>query len=417
VSRAITILMILLVPLACNKPGSDVPGARATKYENGHWYTGDGFVAKSMYVESGRFVDIADQRVSKTVDLDGAFVVPAFAEGHHHMVLCDPERVQTFIEAGILYAGILNARVTSRECQARLHGAETVEVVNALAGITARSAHPSQIGRYFLEESEIDGEWVHYVDNAAELESVWHRVESTKPDLLKVFLSYSEDFEMLRDDPEIAAWYRGLDPALIAPIVERAHAAGIRVVAHAMSAYDFEVAVAAGVDMIGHMPGFAPGPAFTENESHPWLLDLLAQPNRYKITSEAARMAADKGVSIITTVAATDHPPAESIVHNFKLLRESGATLLIGSDQGEGTSIVEARYLVSHNLMTSAEVLKSLAVDTSRQLFPGRGIGELAVGSEATFVVLADNPVDRFGSVEDINMVVKRGQVLFPVDR
>ena len=415
-NQFVLVALILVSVVACGGPDPDTPGDPVTEYVNGNWYTDAGFVSKSMYEQSGRFVDLAGNPLTRTVDLDGAFVVPAFAEGHHHMVLCEPGRLQSFIAAGILYAGIMNARVTSRECQAQYHGPESVEVANALAGITARNAHPSQIGRYFLDEADIDGEWVYYVDNASELDGVLRRVELNRPDILKVFLSYSEEYEALLDDPDIAAWYRGLDPSMIGPIVEWARGAGIRVVAHVMSAHDFDVAVGAGVDVIGHMPGFAPGPAFTEDESHPWLLDLVNQPDRYKISSEMAEMAAENGVSVITTIG-SDDPPSDSTVHNFAVLRAAGARLLVGSDAGEGSSIIEAMYLVSHNLMTPAEVLESLAVDTPRTLFPERKIGALAVGFEATFVVLPDNPIERFETVGRVKMVVKRGTTLFEADK
>lgn len=404
--------LILISTTACGRTEISGAGDPVTAYVNGHWYTGTGFVSKTMYEQAGRFVDPLVNPVDRTVDLDGSFVVPAFAEGHHHMVLCEPGRLQTFIESGVLYAGILNARVTSRECQDQYHGRDSVEVVNALAGITARNAHPSQIGRYFLDESDIDGEWVYYVDDASELNGVLRRIESNRPDILKVFLSYSEDYKMLLQDPEIEAWYRGLDPSLIRPIVEWAQGAGLRVVAHVMSAHDFEIAVGAGVDIIGHMPGFAPGPAFTEDELHPWLLDLVNQPDRYKISNEVAEMAVKNGVSVITTVA-SDDPPSDSIVHNFAVLRAAGVPLLIGSDAGEGTSITEAMYLTSHDLMVPAEALRSLAVDTSQTLFPQRQIGTLDVGYEATFVILPDNPIERFDTIGRVRMVIKRGETLF----
>jgi hypothetical protein len=186
----VLVTLILVSATACDRTEMGSPSHPVTAYVNGHWYTGTGFVSKSMYEQAGRFVDLPATPVARTVDLDGSFVVPAFAEGHHHMVLCEPGRLQTFSESGILYAGILNARVTSRECQDQYHGPDSVEVVNALAGITARNAHPSQIGRYFLDEADIDGEWVYYVDNASELDGVLRRIESNRPDILKVFLSY-----------------------------------------------------------------------------------------------------------------------------------------------------------------------------------------------------------------------------------
>ncbi|MCH7667131.1 MAG: CPBP family intramembrane metalloprotease [Acidobacteria bacterium] len=51
---------------------------------------------------------------------------------------------------------------------------------------------------------------MHYVDSAAELETVWPRIASTAPDLLKIFVSYSEDYETLRADPELIHFYQGV---------------------------------------------------------------------------------------------------------------------------------------------------------------------------------------------------------------
>ncbi|MCZ6662118.1 MAG: amidohydrolase family protein [Actinobacteria bacterium] len=383
---------------------------QTTAFVNGLWYDGSGFVPGSMYVRSGVFVQALSGEPTTTIDLEGAFVLPAFAEAHHHMVLCEPNRIASFIDAGILYAAILNARVSSRACQAEFHGNGSVEIVNALAGITASEAHPSQIGLYFLEKDEIEGEWVHFIDQAEDLDRVLARVEAGRPDLLKIFLSYSEDYAQLRTDKTIAPWYRGLDPAMVPDIVRKAHSMGLRVAAHVMSASDFEVAVDSNVDLVAHLPGFAPGAAFTDGDEHPYLLASESDPDRYRISSEVAARAAEQDIHVATTVSGGS--PTASIAENLRTLRDAGVRLLIGSDRGEFNSVDEAVFLAENALMPAADVVYSLAVSTPQFLFPDRTIGSLESGAEATFVALRADPLANIGNLRDPLWVVQRGAVL-----
>ncbi len=412
--RGVSVCALCLLAIACAEDTVEQPSSgpsHVTHYANGLWYDGAGFVARDVYVKDGIFSEPADPETTHVIDLAGGHVVPAFADAHHHTVLCDPGRITQFIDAGVVYAGILNARVHTRACQGELHGPQGVEILSALAGITARDAHPSQIGLYFLKADEINGEWVHYVDSVEELDTVWPKIAATQPDIIKVFLSYSEDYEQLRFDTSIASWYRGVDPNLIPAIVERAHADNLRVSAHVMSAHDFEVGVMANVDIIAHMPGFAPGPAFTEYDEHPYLKALLEDPNRYRVTPAMAEEAALRGVSVMTTVSGGGSP-SQAISQNFETLRNAGVTLLIGSDRGEFTSVDEAEYLVANNLMESVEALNSLTMTTPQALFPNRKLGDLTVGGEATFVMLGQNPLVDFGAIRDVKRVVKRGETL-----
>lgn len=386
--------------------------AETTAFVNGRWYDGAGFVHRAGYVRAGEFVTAPRGEPGATIDLEGASVLPAFTEAHHHMVLCDPGRIAEFIGAGILYAAVMNARVSSRACQAELHGNYGVEILNALAGLTATDAHPSQIGLFFLEENEIDGEWVHLVEDAGELDRVWPRLETNPPDLIKIFLSYSEDYARLRADSTIAPWYRGIDPILVTDIVQRAHAMGLRVAAHVMSAHDFGVAVDGGVDIVAHLPGFAPNAAFTEEPDHPYLSTLSTAPERYRIPLEVATRAAARGIGVVTTISGSGAPPTPNVAHNIQTLREAGVALLIGSDRGEFHAVDEAIFLVEEGLMPAEEVVHSLAVTTTRFLFPGRAVGELKPGAEATFVVLRGDPLTDIANLRDPLWVVKRGAVL-----
>ncbi len=424
------IRMLLLAALLGLAPqgAAAADAAPTTAYVNGRWWDGERFRQGARHVRDGRFVARPRGPV-RTVDLGGGYVLPGFAEAHHHRI-CDPGGAAAFARAGVVYVGVMNARVSSRACQARQHGPEQVEVMNALAGLTARDAHPSQIGLNFLKPEQLDGEWVHYVDGPADLDRVWPRLQAAPPDMLKLYLAYSEDHARLRADKAMPSWYRGLDPALVPEIVKRAHARGWRVAAHVLSAHDFDVAVRAGVDVIAHMPGFAPGPAFTPDDPHPWLAGLLDQPQRYLISPASARAAARRGVLVMTTLSGIEElelpapaPPgaakypalhARLAAANLATLRGAGVTLLIGSDRYDATSVDEAAWLVRSGLMSPRQALRSLTYDTPRALFPGRDLGVLRPGGEATFVVLRADPLADFQAIRKPVTVVKRGRVLSP---
>src|SRR6185369_1848330 len=93
---------------------------------------------------------------------------------------------------------------------------------------------------------------------------------------------------------------RGIDPALVPLIVQRAHAIGLQVSAHVSTAADFRIAVTAGVDQMAHLPGQR------ANDSSPYLL------------SEAdAADAARHHVNVITTVAMReDSALTDRIMHD-----------------------------------------------------------------------------------------------------
>ena len=63
--------------------------------------------------------------------------------------------------------------------------------------------------------------------------------------------------------------------------------------------------------------------------------------------------------------------------------------------------------------MSPSEALQSLAVTTPRYFFPGRRIGELRPGAEATFVALGGNPLADFQNIRGVKLVVQRGRTLF----
>jgi imidazolonepropionase-like amidohydrolase len=186
--------------------------------------------------------------------------------------------------------------------------------------------------------------------------------------------------------------------------VRRAHAAGLRVSAHIYTAADFRTAMRAGVDIIAHFPGTGYEPELG--------------PAAFRVTDDDASEAERRHVVVMTTLywlgekddsAQTAMLLRDVIRPNWALLRRHGVPILIGSDEFRGNSVHEARVLVDAGLMSASEAVHTLSVATPKVIFPGRPIGELRSGFEASFLALARDPLVDFANVSSIAMRVKQG--------
>jgi imidazolonepropionase-like amidohydrolase len=85
------------------------------------------------------------------------------------------------------------------------------------------------------------------------LESKWSKILSFKPDFIKIMLLYSEEYAKRKNNTTYFG-NKGLNPELVPEIIQKAHQNNLRVSAHVETAYDFHIAVEAGVDEIAHLP-------------------------------------------------------------------------------------------------------------------------------------------------------------------
>jgi len=369
------------------------------RYDNGRWYDGTTFVARTMFVVDGTFKASFDGEPSRVIDLDGAFVVPPFGDAHSH-ALASPRfdhDNDTFLSAGIFYVGNPNSVLRwTRQSRIKAAQPQTVDVRYANGGLTSAGGHPTQIYATLpqqvagLSADDLDGEAYFTIEDRAELVARWPEILAGKPDFLKIYLETAERHAERRDDPEFVG-RRGLDPSLVAPIVEKAHAAGLRVSAHTTSAFDFRTAVEAGVDELAHLP-LAP------------------------LTKADAERAAAKGVVIVTTV--VSHRPTHGIADvralhrdNIMLLKKHGVRLVLGTDSDQ-TVIDEARQLYDMGVYSADELVRLLTVDTPRYLFTDRLIGGLENDYEASFLALASNPLEDLSALSHIKLRVKAGHVI-----
>lgn len=349
-------LPLLILAGSCARTGSlrEAPAEQAVVcFDNGQWFDGAGFVPATFCSAGGVLRQRADPRAAQRIDLAGGYVVPAFGEAHNHNVGLPPrpDEVLRYQEAGVAYVLILN-NLSPKPGDRELAKAAGLEVLYANGGLTGSGGHVVELYERLVAQDvldipkeELDGLAFFVVDSEADLERQWPRLLATGPDLVKVYLSAAEEHAARRDNP---AFYgkRGLDPALLPDIVRRAHDAGLRVAVHIETAFDFRTAVAAGVDIVAHLPGWRVGEeaGFADARADRWLL-----------TSADARQAAARGTFVITTALASQavldsSHPHHTLVRdlykrNLQTLTTAGVRLALGSDFWNGTSLTEALLL------------------------------------------------------------------------
>ena len=389
-------------------------GGAVYEFRGGLWFDGDSFRPRTFYTQDGMLVAERPARVDSLIDLRGLWVVPPFAEAHNHNLELGPdleETIRRYLQAGVFY--VKNPNVLPRSALAIRHLVNqpgSVDVSFAMGGFTGPGGHPigvveRNLRRGIWTEAEGEGAFYHVLADTADLAAKWADFLATDPDFVKVYLLYSEEYAERRDDPGTRGW-RGLDPEVLEPLVRRAHEAGLRVTAHVETAADFEAAVAAGVDEIGHLPGFR------GNEER-----RFPHPEIFLLDEEQARSAAEHGVTVVTTLPAFgDSGPAREVFrHNLSLLRRSGVPIAIGSDAYETVGVEQADRLLDLGVFSPLEVLKAWVETTPATIFPGRRIGRLADGYEASFLVLEGDPLDEFAMTQRIRLRLKQGRILDPV--
>lgn len=387
-------------------------------YVNARWWNGHGFVPGARYVQGGVFVSQSAGISRRTIDLHGAFVVPPYADAHNHMPGTTQSVSERAMSAGVFY--LMNPTILASSAPAvwqRLNRPGTVDAVLSMGAITAPDGHPVRIYQDIIgprvypniKPADFLGDAYHFVTKSSDIRPVLDRLQEQHAQFIKIMVLYSEEFAKRRDDPTYRG-VKGLDPALVPLIVTAAHRRGLRVAAHIETAHDFRVIVGAGVDEAAHMPGYA-----AEGK------DL----SRYLINDADARAAARSGIIMTPTasLAATyndkDAAQLERVQAmqkaNLLKLKRAGVPLLIGTDQQPDAAPSEAAYLIKLGVFTPAEALDALTRTTPQWIFPGRRIGRLATGYEASFLVLAGNPVTSFRETTDIRVRTKQGfQVELP---
>lgn len=421
---AVILAVAAVFAVACRRPpeahearsatATAAHAAPVTELRGGRWFDGREFAARTMWIAGDRFLEARPDRADAVIDLRGGFVVPPFAEGHNHWI--EPALVDTYVQvhlhAGIFYVkDQLTAPAFHDQMRAALDRPTSVDYISAHQGFTGPNAHPMELVEQLVglgvlpptwRETRGEGDTLFAVASEADIARAWPRLMAGHPDFVKVFLIHSDEYAARRDNPALSPKDRGIDPALVPAIVSRAHAAGLRVSAHIENAHDFHVAITAGADDIAHMPFVA-----------------AANRDSYRLADADLRAAAARRVSIATTLewiddARPDDPRLEVVRDNLARMRRAGNAIVIGTDLFRTTATTEVDRIAALHLMSNLELLRTWCEATPRAMFPGRRIGRLEPGAEASFLVLRSDPIANIAATHEIAMWFKQGQRLEP---
>lgn len=378
--------------------------------KNARWFDGRQIQRGSLYVENGVFVAKKPAKVNRKMDLRGQQVlINPLAEAHNHNLQTAwgwGQYADLYLDQGVFYAAMLcgdPAGVAEVKPLAATPAAPDLNFVTAC--ITSPDGYPlAAVLPTPSPEAAAAQNQIVLVDGPEQARAQWPAIKARGGAWLRIVLAHSERPE-LRQQPAMFGRL-GLSPEAASELTRLAHADGRRVVAHVETAADFEAALAAGVDAIAHLPGYA---------------NTLDEPaETFAISEAAAARAARQRTAVITTTAATDlfklEPAALAALRevqrtNLARLQAAGVPLLLGSDVFIGTSRAELHALDALG-MDRAALLRLATQDTPRALFPGRRLGCFEPGCEASFLVLGGDPLADLTKVDMPLLRVKQGRLL-----
>ncbi|WP_412070084.1 amidohydrolase family protein [Rubrivirga sp. IMCC43871] len=405
------------------------PAAEPTAYVGGHWWDGERFAPRdTVWAQAGVFV-AGPLAATRTVDLSGRFVVPPFGDAHTHM-LSDawqgPGQAERFEREGVLYALVLTDRRSwAAPMMPTFAGPETMDVAYSHAGLTSDDTHPKGVyewqalrlvGRALSDEDRTrihesrcaeDDAYV-VLDTLDDLDAKWEAFLAQGPDIVKVYLLDS-DADL---GPPTSGFTgrpsgRGLSPEVLRAVVERAHAVGLRVVAHVGTGADVALAVASGVDGFAHLPGYG----YAAGRDAPYLIDPAV------IAASGERGLVYIPTSVVGDGRNADRPVRELRARDLhrrqlRALHAAGARVALGADRWNETSKAEADFMERHGFFDRATLLDLWTRTTPQVVFPARAIGRLAPGHEASLLALACDPLAEWTCTAEIVHREKQGAAL-----
>jgi imidazolonepropionase-like amidohydrolase len=304
------------------------------------------------------------------IELDGRTVLPGLIDAHVHLTLAgDPDS---------------NARATLRA------GFTTVMDLGSSGGAGVRLRDAIASGRVEGPRVVAAGSWIGISGGVCEFGGATvHDAAGAKArarsdlergaDVLKVCVTgWPKDAVAFPDSVELKS-------EALAAVMAVARAARRPVFAHAIGRAGALLAAADGVRALAHTP---------------------------VVDSAAAAALARSGIRVISTLASLGpRPGGEEVRRSFRLLREAGVPVVLGTDAGvlvHGRNADELLALADAGL-TAADALRAATVDAAA-LLGIREVGEIAVGKAADLVVVDGDPLDDLHTLQRPELVVKNGR-------
>ncbi len=412
-SPALTILVVtglLGVLGGCTDadPATDHEGAEATVFEGARIITGNGDVIESgvFIVEDGVVTYVGEsgdpsfpeggERVQVDLSTPGTTVIPAIVNAHIHL---SPEREERISQMRHLaYYGVSGAVSLGHDT-----GEASFELRDS--GVDG-AAHAATAGRGITMPEPGRSEAPYWVETAEEAREAVREQAAQGVDIIKIWV----------DDR--GGRYDKMPPEIYGAVIEEAHQHGLQVTAHVFYLEDAKDLLRAGIDVFAH--------GIRDLDVDDELMELWAERPDVVLVPNlpgpgvardfgwlAGTVPADQIAEM--TAASVDQQAAQERfgIQARNLVRIAGAGLPIsfGTDGSSAWTVHEEMEDMVRAGMSPADVIVA-ATKTSADLMGWDSLGEIAVGKDASFVVLEANPLDDILNTRAISAVYLRGELL-----
>jgi imidazolonepropionase-like amidohydrolase len=365
------------------------------------------------------------------INAEGQYLLPAFGDYHTHaFTYSNVEAIsQNFLSNGIFYSqDLANDPIGRLSNRSYLDQKHTIDVNFANGCITSSYGHPIEgyermvSGKGWpkneeeriklLENGAMEGRAYYILDEEKDIESVMNRLLATQPDVVKVILWDSENY-----NPNNQKSNKGINPKFLSEIVNIAKEHDLEVVAHTETEYDIEVSIKAGIKQFAHVPFYGYGINGKVNKDYPTLANafidlinntegIILNPTIYRTLLNIKYLPKSKKL--------TEEQGKLLKAFHIRLLsdlKSTNAIIAMGADSPQLNALDEAIYFESLEVFSNTALINML-INNGNLIYPDRKIGRIEKGYEANFFLVKDHPLKDLSAFKAINILIKNGNLI-----
>jgi imidazolonepropionase-like amidohydrolase len=358
----------------------------------------------NIILEGNRILDILEtdgidaNSFDQVLDLRDSFIIPGLIDAHTHLCSATAKVVTEDLIANGTIDGVICAR------KAIQSGLTTVRDLGCKHGGIYALKRAINSGRFQgprvytagrnLSGTGVVEAWRNYsYDGPDAFRKAVRKEWQDGADWIKLILSDGQWGE--RDIPLMT-----LDETLAA--VSEAHTKGIRVSCHIDGERGADLALAANVDSIEHGV-----------ELRPKHIEEMINKNIFYIPTIKTYFS-----EVIPVWKTNPEPKLHSHRASFELAYQGGVKIALGTDvnylkQLPSKALIEEMKMLESWGMDRLQVLSTATITAAEVLGLDTQIGTIEKGKIADIVVLKSNPLDSYEALEEIQLVIQEGKIIF----
>ena len=327
------------------------------------------------------------------IDLSGKYIIPGMVNAHVHV--SSVEQMKEGPAVGILTLLNMHTGEEDRELEWKTKYKDSAgfsTLYGAGHAATVPGGHPNQ---FSPDMETID-------ENLSIQDWVDHRIKNNV-DYIKVVRDHHE----WMGSPALPS----LDYDQIRELIEYSHQKGMKVVIHANSIKDMMEIGQFSPDGFVHMPDYKEDLPVPEN-FYTWLAgkEIFVVP-----TAGFSLKSMDNAPPFIRDWVTSHLLDSSQRAGIIKKMHETGVLIVAGTDAQEGQMDFGGDYFLELKLYKTAglsniEILRTATGNAAKAF--DLPIGQISVGSKASFVILNENPIEDIENLKTVYQVWKNGRTI-----